>query len=82
MRTELSFSGIIITDDMSMDAMSEYESPYIQAVNAGNDMIIVTDFETAYNEILNAVNNGTVPIETIDKAAGRIVEWKALSEII
>lgn len=82
LRTELSFSGIIITDDMSMDAMSEYESPYIQAVNAGNDMIIVTDFETAYNEILNAVNNGTVPIETIDKAAGRIVEWKALSEII
>lgn len=81
LRTELSFTGIIMTDDMSMDAMNEYESPYVQAVTAGNDMIIVTDYETAYNEILCAVNDGTIPMETIDKAAGRIVEWKALSGI-
>ena len=82
LRTELSFSGIIMTDDMSMDAMNEYESPYIQAVNAGNDMIIVTDYEKAYSEILDAVNDGTISIETIDAAAGRIVEWKASSGII
>lgn len=76
LRDELGFDGIIMTDDMSMDAMQDYETPYIKAVLAGNDMIIVTDFSAAYTEVLNAVKDGTIPETAIDTAVNRIVKHK------
>ena len=77
LRDELGFSGIIMTDDMSMQAMAEYETPYTRAVLAGNDMIIVSDFETAYSEVLAAVKSGEIPPQTLDKAVERILRVKA-----
>lgn len=76
LREDLSFSGLIITDDMAMDAMKEYGTPYAKAVLAGNDLIIVSDFETAYNEVMFSVKNGTIPMEVIDEAYNRVMEWK------
>lgn len=76
LRNTLGFEGIIMTDDMSMDAMKDYGTPYIKAVNAGNDLIIVTDFDTAYNEVLNAVKSGEIAESTIDKAVNRVMDWK------
>ncbi len=76
LRDELGFGGIIMTDDMSMQAMADYEKPYIKAVLAGNDMIIVSDYDDAYNEILSAVKSGEIPTETIDAAVNRILESK------
>ena len=61
-----------MTDDMSMEAMAQYETPYTKAVLAGNDMVIVTDFEAAYNEVLGAVTDGTIPESTIDAAVERL----------
>ena len=76
LRNELGFDGIIITDDMSMGAMAKYSEPYKKAVLAGNDMIIVSDPDTAYNEILKAVKTGAIPMEIIDKAVSRILAAK------
>lgn len=76
LREELGFDGIIITDDMSMAAVEGYSDPYARAVLAGNDMLIVTDYEKAYNEILSAVKNGTIPTEMIDSAVDRIIKHK------
>ena len=76
LRGELDFDGVIMTDDMSMEAMAEYQTPYLKAVLAGNDMIIVTDFEEAYNEVLTAVYDGTVPESTLDAAVERILRLK------
>ncbi len=76
LRNELGFEGIIITDDMSMDAIKDYETPYVKAVLAGNDMIIASDFQTAYNEVLAAVNDGTIPTDTLDAAVNRIINAK------
>ena len=76
LREDLGFSGLIITDDMAMGAMSNYGSPYTKAVLAGNDLIIVSDFETAYNEVLSAVKDGIIPMDIIDTAYNRIMEWK------
>ncbi|MCH5211382.1 MAG: beta-hexosaminidase [Oscillospiraceae bacterium] len=75
-RNDLGFTGLILTDDMSMGAMANYGTPYVKAVLAGNDMIIVSDFDTAYNEVLNAVKNGTIPEETLNAAVNRIVNKK------
>lgn len=76
LRNELAFDGIIITDDMAMAAASGYDKPYKTAVLAGNDMIIVTDFVTAYNEVLDAVRNGEIPEEMINAAVDRIIKAK------
>lgn len=76
LRNDLSFSGIIMTDDMSMDAMAEYENPYTKAVLAGNDMIIVTDYQSAFNEIRSAVENGDIDESVIDNAIDRIMKIK------
>lgn len=77
-RDEIGFNGIVMTDDMAMQAVSEYETPYAKAVLAGNDMIITSNFNTAYNEILEAVNNGTIPVEMLDNAVSRILNIKGL----
>lgn len=79
LREELDFSGIIMTDDLSMDAVSLFCSdslPYAEAVNAGNDMLIVTEYAAAYNDILSAAENGEIAQETIDRAVMRIIAWK------
>ena len=76
LRNKLDFYGIVMTDDMSMQAAAGYDEPYIRAVNAGNDMMIVTDFNDAYNEVLDGVKEGKIPEETINKAVERILDWK------
>ena len=77
LRDELAFTGIIITDDLYMDAIKEYvDKPSIQAVNAGNDMIIITDYEQGILDIKEAINNGILSEETINSAVRRILAWK------
>ena len=67
---DLGFSGVIITDDLSMDAIAEYyhgEYPAeVQAVLAGNNMLIVTDYATAFNNIKSAVENGIISESYLD----------------
>ena len=79
LKNELNFTGVIITDDMSMGAIQQLEeinSPEIMAVEAGNDMLIVTDFETSYNSLLSAVKNKEISEEKIDESVLRILKWK------
>lgn len=79
LREKLNFSGVIITDDLAMDAVKSYaldKNAAVLAVNAGNDMIITSDLESMYQEVLSAVNDGAIKIETIDRAVKRIIAWK------
>ena len=79
LRDKLNFSGIVITDDLAMDAVKSYVnegSAAVLAINAGNDMIITSDFETMYKEVLKAVNSGIIDQETINNAVRRIIAWK------
>ena len=79
LRDKLNFSGIVITDDLAMDAVKSYVnegSAAVLAINAGNDMIITSDFETMYSEVLKAVKDGTIKKETVDDAVRRILAWK------
>lgn len=76
LRNELNFDGIILTDDMSMQAIADYEKPYTKAVLAGNDMIIVSDYDDAYNEILSSVKSGEIPTDILNAAVDRVLESK------
>ena len=76
LRQELVFSGVIITDDLDMLATKNSTDLYLNALKAGNDMLIVTDFDEAFDSIKTAVNDNTIDTETVDKAALRILAWK------
>lgn len=84
LRSKLNFTGIIITDDLAMDAVKSYVqdgNAATLAINSGNDMIITSDFETMYNEVLNSYKEGIIKEETINKAVLRIMAWKYESEL-
>ena len=79
LREKLNFSGIIITDDLSMGAVSEYVSfntAAVLAFKAGNDMLITSDFKDMYNSVLEAVKNGDISEKRVDNSVRRIIAWK------
>lgn len=85
LREDLGFTGIVMTDDLAMDAVKSYVEngeAAVQAVLAGNDMIISSDFTKQKQEVVNAVNNGIIPKDLIDKAVKRILAWKYAYKII
>lgn len=85
LRNNLNFSGIIMTDDLAMDAVKSYaenEEAAIQAVLAGNDIIISSDFIKQRQEVLNAIEQGKIPIEQINEAVKRILAWKYMYKIM
>lgn len=79
LRQELGFEGVIISDDMFMDAIVQFtggSNPAVQAVLAGNDLICCADFESAAAAILAAVEEKIIPSEQIDASVLRILRWK------
>lgn len=82
LRDNLEFTGIIITDDLAMDAVKSYVDDgraATLAINAGNDMIITSDFMKMKNEIIESVENGDISEETLNNAVVRIIAWKYYS---
>lgn len=85
LREELNFSGIILTDDLAMEAVSGYVQSgdaAVQAVLVGNDMIISSDFVGQKQEVLDAVKQGKIKEEQINQAVKRILAWKHAYQII
>ncbi len=85
LREELDFDGVIMTDDLYMDAIRDYtgaESAAVFAAKCGNDILCCTDVEQQYPAVVNAVNNGEIPIEQINQSVRRILEWKQKLGII
>ena len=76
LRKNLKFTGIIITDDISMKAVSNIQDVTVKAILAGNDLIITTDYEESFNSIKNAISNGVLSEEYISGLAFRILAWK------
>lgn len=79
LRERLNFSGVVITDDLSMDAVNSYVedgSAAVLAVNAGDDLIITSDFVKMYREVYQAVTDKKIDIKTIDQAVKRNIAWK------
>ena len=79
LREELGFDGVILTDDLAMDAVAQYAqdgSVAVLAVQAGNDMIVTTDFETQIPQVVAAVEDGVISEERIDQSVARVLAWK------
>ena len=79
LREELGFSGVIVTDDLAMDGIRDFtddSSAAVLAVQAGNDLICCTDFETQIPAVIAAVEAGTITEERIEESVLRILELK------
>lgn len=80
LRGELEFEGVIITDDITMGAVTEYydaSEASINAILAGNDMILTGWSETQFWAVYNAVyKDGRISEERLMESVVRIIQWK------
>ena len=84
LRNDLSYHGIIITDDLVMNGVKDYDSEEnnaIQAILAGNDMIIASDVKKQYQAILDAIYQNKISINQIDQSVLRILYYKQILQI-
>lgn len=86
LRGELGYKNIIITDSMSMGAITGYYSSAdaaVLAVKAGVDILLSpVDFVGAYNAVIAAVKSGEIPESRIDESVRRIMATKNVRGLI
>lgn len=83
LRDELGFTGVIVTDDMSMDAIDKNwttSEAALLSIQAGADMVLFAaepqKVIPAHAEVINAVANGKLQESEIDQHYRRIVDLK------
>ena len=80
LRAQLGFNGVVITDAMDMEAITQYygaDEAAVMALKAGADMILMPeDFELALEGVIIAVQDGTISEERIDDSLTRVYRIK------
>ena len=79
LREELAFDGVVMTDDLAMEAVSAYAGDgavAVMALEAGNDLVLTTDYRTQIPKVMEAVENGALDEAVIDTACRRVLRWK------
>ena len=79
LRGTLGFDGLIVTDDLAMDAVKSYAqdgSVAVLALQAGNDMIVTTDYQTQIPQVIAAVQAGEIDEREIDAHVYRVLREK------
>ena len=80
LRNELGYDGIVITDSLSMGAITTYYTSAdaaVKCIQAGGDMLLMPySFTEAYQGVLDAVNSGEISEERINESVTRILKVK------
>lgn len=79
LREELGFTGVIMTDDLGMNAINLYtggQNAAVAAVLAGNDFVMFADDTASADAIVAAVESGLISEEQINESVLRILRWK------
>ena len=85
LRETLGFDGVIVTDDLVMGAIRDFAGDAeaaVLAVEAGNDLLCCTDFETQIPAVIAAVESGEIAEERIDESVIRILMMKIEAGIL
>ena len=85
LRTSLGFTGIIMTDDLADSA--EYDKigevdVFLNAINAGNDILYTSEYEEGLPAVVKAVQTGKISEQRINTSVIRIIAWKLKYGII
>jgi beta-N-acetylhexosaminidase len=84
LRREMGFAGVIISDSMTMGAMTNpnrsISTGAVEAVLAGVDILLIPAYPSYQEEarvaLLNAVRDGTITITRLNQSVRRILELK------
>lgn len=80
LRGELGFTGVICTDALEMQAITNHYSAKnaaVTALNAGADLLLMPiDLREAFDGVVEAVENGEVTEERLDESVHRILTLK------
>lgn len=80
LRNQMQYDGIVITDAMNMGAIAQQNSSSeaaVRAIQAGVDVILMPeDFKSAYQGVIDAVNNNMISKARIDQSLKRILSIK------
>lgn len=79
LREELGFSGVIMTDDLVMQAITDQfgaGEAAVMAVLSGNDLLCSTEYAAQYEAVLQAVLDGRIDIDVLNSAVRNVLEWK------
>ncbi len=79
LREDLGFDGVVMTDDLAMDAVSAYAAGgnvAVMSIQAGNDLVVTTDYRTQIPRVIQAVKAGSLDEAAVDAACLRVLRWK------
>jgi beta-N-acetylhexosaminidase len=81
LRGHLGFNGLVVTDGMTMQGVTDHFGPAeaaIRAIEAGVDVVLVpADLALAYNGLLGAVKSGRISQARLDESVRRVLDAKA-----
>ncbi len=80
LREELGFDGVVITDSLKMQAMTDHYGSgdiAVRAVQAGVDLLLCPqDLDEAVTALTQAVEDGTITTQRLDESVLRILRLK------
>lgn len=79
LREDMGFSGVILTDDLVMQAITDTYGAgeaAVMAVLAGNDLLCSTEYAVQYQAVLDAVLEGRIDIDVLNQAVRHVLQWK------
>lgn len=79
LRDTIGYNGVIVTDDLDMNAIRDFcgtENAAVMAAKAGNDLICTPNFAGSRNAIAAAVRSGEISERQINESVLRIFIWK------
>lgn len=85
LREVMNFQGVIITDDLVMQAITDRYGAgeaAVLAVLAGNDLLCSTEYPIQYEAVLTAVNDSRIDEATLNRAVRHVLKWKQSLELL
>ena len=79
LRDTMGFDGVVMTDDLVMEAITDRYGTgeaAVLAVQAGNDLLCSTDYAEQYSAVLSAVLDGRIDFDALNASVTRILKWK------
>ncbi|KAA6347136.1 Beta-hexosaminidase [termite gut metagenome] len=77
LKDELRFNGLIFTDALVMKGVSSVSSVCLQALKAGNDMVLCPpNLKVQINEVLQGIENGEISEKEITLKCRKVLTYK------